>query len=322
MAHAWHAVPVPPMRSTPLARAVATFVAAVCLLLPLTAIAPTAASASSGSTTTSGTPEGTAGSTASPGVRDSVARLYLATFDRPADAEGLAYWVDLYVRGMPLTTVAEHFVASPEWAERYGPLGDEDFVTLLYRNVLDREPDRSGLEYWVSQLRSGHPRVVLLLGFSESPEFVEATGTAPPEAPPAVPFPAVPANSGQGFRIIYDNDRQRVWMVDQHDLIVDSYLVSGRRATPGPGVYEVFSKSERAWAGHDGITMNHMVRFAHGSSLAIGFHSIPRDRYGRPLQSESELGTYRSSGCVRQADHKAAALYAWAPIGTTVVVLP
>src|SRR3546814_3131256 len=67
--------------------------------------------------------------------------------------------------------------------------------------------------------------------------------------------------------------------------------------------------------------MKWMVRFAHGDRLAIGFHSIPRDAYGRPLQSESQLGTYRSSGCVRQADHKAQALYAWAPIGTRVVVL-
>jgi lipoprotein-anchoring transpeptidase ErfK/SrfK len=34
------------------------------------------------------------------------------------------------------------------------------------------------------------------------------------------------------------------------------------------------------------------------------------------------LGTFRSLGCTRQSDAKAKALYAWAPIGTTVVVLP
>jgi len=103
--------------------------------------------------------------------------------------------------------------------------------------------------------------------------------------------------------------------------VVDTYLVSGRAGTPAAGAYQVYSKSERAWAGHDGITMQWMVRFAHGSSLAIGFHSIPRYADGRPLQTEAELGSYRSSGCVRQADHKAYALYQWAPIGTTVVVL-
>ena len=110
-------------------------------------------------------------------------------------------------------------------------------------------------------------------------------------------------------------------MVDSHNLVVDTYLVSGKAGEPAPGSYSVYSKSENAWAGHDGITMKWMVRFAHGSTLAIGFHSIPRDASGRPLQSESQLGTYRSSGCIRQADHKAQALYAWTPIGTRVVVL-
>ncbi|MDA3038150.1 MAG: L,D-transpeptidase [Actinomycetota bacterium] len=92
-------------------------------------------------------------------------------------------------------------------------------------------------------------------------------------------------------------------------MVIDSYLVFGRLNTPIPGTYSVFSKSPVAWAGHDGITMRHMVRFARGSELAIGFRSIPRFSDGRPMQTEAELGTYRSSGCVRQADPKAEALY-------------
>jgi lipoprotein-anchoring transpeptidase ErfK/SrfK len=40
------------------------------------------------------------------------------------------------------------------------------------------------------------------------------------------------------------------------------------------------------------------------------------------MQTEAELGYYRSGGCVRQADDKAAALYDWAPIGTTVHAIP
>jgi lipoprotein-anchoring transpeptidase ErfK/SrfK len=83
----------------------------------------------------------------------------------------------------------------------------------------------------------------------------------------------------------------------------------------------VFSKSRKAYAGHDGITMNDMVRFTYGERLAIGFHSIPRDAQGRPLQGEHELGGYRSAGCIRQADRDAAYLYDWAPVGTTVVVV-
>lgn len=67
--------------------------------------------------------------------------------------------------------------------------------------------------------------------------------------------------------------------------------------------------------------MEYMVRFAHGRGAAIGFHSIPTDLSGRPLQTEAQLGTYRSAGCVRQKNIDAAFLYAWAPVGTKVVVV-
>lgn len=258
-------------------------------------------------------------SSVEPGVRDSVVRLYLATFDRQPDTAGLWYWVDLYRRGMPLTTLAEHFMTSDEWKTTVGSPDDATFVDLLYRNVLDRPADEGGSAYWQGELRRGYPRAALVVSFSESPEHVASTGTASPVAP--APWPKAPAGSGSGMRIVYGNSAHRVWMVDRHDLVVDTYLVSGKAGTPAPGSYSVYSKSENAWAGHDGITMKWMVRFAHGDDLAIGFHSIPRDAYGRPLQTEAQLGSYRSSGCVRQADHKAQALYAWAPIGTRVVVL-
>jgi hypothetical protein len=138
------------------------------------------------------------------------------------------------------------------------------------------------------------------------------------ERPPP-PYPDV----GHGKRIIYANEEQRIWLVDENNELVDTYLVSGREDVPRPGTYAIFSKSVNAWATHDGITMKWMARFTHASSgVAIGFHSIPRYSNGQPMQSEDELGYYRSGGCVRQADHKAQALYDWAPIGTTVIVLP
>lgn len=260
-----------------------------------------------------------AASSVDPGVSDSVARLYGATFDRQPDTAGLWYWVDLYRRGMPLTTLAEHFMTSDEWRTTVGSPDDATFVDLLYRNVLERPADADGSAYWQGELQRGYPRAALVVSFSESPEHVAYTGTAAPVAP--APWPKAPANSGDGKRIVYGNSAHRVWMVDSHDLVVDTYLVSGKAGTPAPGSYSVYSKSENAWAGYDGITMKWMVRFAHGERLAIGFHSIPRDAEGRPLQTEAQLGTYRSSGCIRQADHKAQALYAWAPIGTRVVVL-
>jgi lipoprotein-anchoring transpeptidase ErfK/SrfK len=107
---------------------------------------------------------------------------------------------------------------------------------------------------------------------------------------------------------------------------VDTYLVSGRKGIPYVGTYSVFSKSVNAWAPYGGITMKHMVRFVRpgtwGNKWSYGFHSIPRYSNGQPMQTEDELGTFRSGGCVRQADYKAAALFAWADIGTTVHAIP
>ena len=152
--------------------------------------------------------------------------------------------------------------------------------------------------------------------------YASALGLSP-IVPPERPFPA-PPGVGEGMRIIYANDAQRVWLIDEDERVVDSYLVSGRNNVPAPGTYSVYSKSELAWAGHGGITMRWMLRFARStrSGLAIGFHAIPRYSNGTPMQTEAELGSYQSAGCVRQSDEKAEALYAWAPKGTTVIVLP
>jgi lipoprotein-anchoring transpeptidase ErfK/SrfK len=70
----------------------------------------------------------------------------------------------------------------------------------------------------------------------------------------------------------------------------------------------------------------HMVRFylQPGHHLWIGFHAVPVTPGGRLIQPLSSLGdpAYRSHGCVRQHPTNAAYLFAFAPVGTRVVVIP
>jgi len=136
------------------------------------------------------------------------------------------------------------------------------------------------------------------------------------------PFPQV----GSGKRVIYSLSEHQIWMIDGNEQLVDTYPVTGRRGIPHTGTYRVFSKSIKAYAPYGGITMRHMVRFVRpgtwGNQWSYGFHSIPRYSNGQPMQTEAELGSYGSGGCVRQADYKAEAMYAWAGIGTTVIVIP
>lgn len=153
------------------------------------------------------------------------------------------------------------------------------------------------------------------------------TTTRPPSPPttkPPAPKPdmrGLPANSGTGRRIVYSVGQQRVWWVESDGRVVAAYPVSGKANTPARGTYYVFSKSVTTTSMNGKARMNHMVRFAWGRTAAIGFHSIPVDGRGRPLQTEAELGQYRSAGCVRQRNDIAAMLYLWAPVGTKVVVV-
>ena len=62
-----------------------------------------------------------------------------------------------------------------------GTLGGPKFVDLVYNNVLGRPPDPGGRAFWVAELSSGRrERGAVMVGFSESPEFVVKTGTTPP----------------------------------------------------------------------------------------------------------------------------------------------
>ncbi len=110
-------------------------------------------------------------------------RLYNASFKRLPDPDGLKYWIGKYTSGEnDSRAVASSFLASAEFKQRYGEnVSDSTYVNTLYKNVLGREADQGGLDYWVGQLNSGaETRYEVLLGFSESAEnkalFSEMTG--------------------------------------------------------------------------------------------------------------------------------------------------
>jgi lipoprotein-anchoring transpeptidase ErfK/SrfK len=144
---------------------------------------------------------------------------------------------------------------------------------------------------------------------------------APEEAP--VDEATLPRRSGQGRRVVYDISAQRVWLVRDSGRVARSYLVSGGRDASKlpPGRYEVYSKSRHAVAFNYRETMSFMVRFAHGDRAPIGFHDIPRDLRKRLVQTRAELGTPTSAGCIRQARPDAVALWNFAEVGTSVVVV-
>jgi len=150
----------------------------------------------------------------------------------------------------------------------------------------------------------------------------EPTTSEEVEAPPVERVLSAPADSGSGRRAVFSQSDQRVWLVEEDGRVRRSYPVSGSVTDNlGPGTYQVYSRSEDATGIDDSGTMQWFVRFTQGpSGAAIGFHSIPVDD-GAPVQTKAQLGTPQSHGCIRQKMVDAKAMWDFAPIGTTVVVI-
>jgi lipoprotein-anchoring transpeptidase ErfK/SrfK len=147
-----------------------------------------------------------------------------------------------------------------------------------------------------------------------------ATVSTTPTASDAAAGNPLPADSGAGRRVVFSEGQQRVWLVGAGDRVRHTYLVSGSiYDNLDPGTYSVYSRSEQAWGIDDSGSMKYFVRFAHGDTAAIGFHDIPIDD-GEPVQTVAELGTPLSHGCIRQRRADAKLLWAFAPLGTKVVV--
>lgn len=101
-----------------------------------------------------------------------VIRLYLAYFGRAPEPAGLDYWADRIDAGTStLASVSSFFSTSAEFEAIYGDTTDAEFVTLVYQNVLDRDPEPAGLAYWKGRLQAGTiTRGNLMVAFSESAE--------------------------------------------------------------------------------------------------------------------------------------------------------
>lgn len=135
--------------------------------------------------------------------------------------------------------------------------------------------------------------------------------------------PLLPANSGVGRRVVYQNKLQWVWVVDANNKVRETMPVSGRRGVPKPGEYRVTSQSLRSYSlDFEGVWFVNMTRFAFGPAGGnIGFHAIPT-KEGKVLQTEEQLGTFQGSGCIRMAPDDAKLIFKFATRGTKVVVLP
>jgi len=85
----------------------------------------------------------------------SIQQLYVAYFNRPADAAGLDFWAKQVDNGATLDTISATFAATPEYKALFAGLSNDQVVNQIYQNLFNRAPDASGLKFWSDKLTDG-----------------------------------------------------------------------------------------------------------------------------------------------------------------------
>ncbi|TXN60553.1 DUF4214 domain-containing protein, partial [Methylobacterium sp. WL6] len=100
-----------------------------------------------------------------------VAHLYYGLLDRAPDAGGLQSFTDLVHNGGSLTSVAQTFLSSAEYANLHPTAQtDQQYVDSLYTHALGRSADAGGEQSWVDALSHGASRADVAVGLAESLE--------------------------------------------------------------------------------------------------------------------------------------------------------
>jgi serralysin len=112
-------------------------------------------------------------------------RLYSATYGREPDAAGMGYWIQRMDSGTIIQQVSREFMlggegkGQPEFVQMYGANStDSTFLTQLYHNILGRDPDAGGYQYWMDVMNNYTAdktilRGQMLIDFSDSPENLQ-----------------------------------------------------------------------------------------------------------------------------------------------------
>ncbi|WP_326701737.1 hypothetical protein OG909_19940 [Streptomyces sp. NBC_01754] len=140
-----------------------------------------------------------------------------------------------------------------------------------------------------------------------------ARPSSPKPAPPVDPL-TVPADSGTGARVVYALAQRRVWIVDDQEKALRTFLVMPSAVSPPPGVYQVTSRSGTI-KGSDGVPIEHVVRFADVDDVSVGFSAAQDGSMNAPDPTSK-------TGGVRMKRPDGNALWTFATVGAAVVVVP
>lgn len=140
----------------------------------------------------------------------------------------------------------------------------------------------------------------------------------------------VPADLGplscSDAKVIYIYLRSQVAALLERGAVVKVYQISsGAPSTPTPrGVFQIHKKEELRVSGQDvPYRMPHYMAFT--KNHAFGLHGLPylgnsADSSAYWQEAQTHIGKPVSHGCVRFLPDDAAEIFAWAEVGTPVVI--
>ena len=142
-----------------------------------------------------------------------------------------------------------------------------------------------------------------------------------PRANSLAPAPA-PSGTGGGKRIVVDLSEQHLYAY-QGEVLVYSFAASTGMPGAGTrtGTFRVLDKIPNAYALTWSLQMPHWLGIYWAGSTENGIHALPILSNGQRLWA-GYLGTPVSYGCIVLGTEDARMLYAWAEVGTPVVIQP
>ena len=104
------------------------------------------------------------------GIANFVRRMYVEVLDRKCETDGYRFWGNKIVTHQASgADMARHFVFSQEYLEK--ETTNKEYVTMLYKAIMGREPEEDGLNFWLKALKSGTSRETILDEFIRSEEY-------------------------------------------------------------------------------------------------------------------------------------------------------
>ena len=107
-----------------------------------------------------------------------IAGLYVGILNRDAEYSGWLFQRSALATGIvKQDPLVSNFLNSQEFNLKFGALSNSDFVKLMYRNILLREPAQREVDNWLNVLANpANTRTIIARTFLNSPEFRNSVG--------------------------------------------------------------------------------------------------------------------------------------------------